>query len=55
MEEPPEGKTEVKEAPLSMLLPTCALIAATVFFGFFTSLTVGVAGDAAQLLLGGAR
>ncbi|MCZ6785912.1 MAG: monovalent cation/H+ antiporter subunit D family protein [Planctomycetota bacterium] len=53
--DPPEGKTEVKEAPLSMLVPTCVLIAGTVFFGLYTSLSVGVASDAAQLLLEGAR
>lgn len=47
-DEPPPGKPE--EAPLSMLLPTWALIVANVYFGIDTRLTVGVAERAAALL-----
>ena len=50
--EPPEGSKR-EEAPLSLLLPACALIAATVYFGFETSLTADVAKTAASQLLGG--
>jgi multicomponent Na+:H+ antiporter subunit D len=42
-----------EEAPLSMLVPTWVLIGATLYFGFHTDLTVGVARQAAQALLGG--
>jgi multicomponent Na+:H+ antiporter subunit D len=42
-----------REAPLSMLVPTWVLIAATVFFGLRTGPTAGVASDAARYLLGG--
>ena len=45
---------EVSEAPFSMLLPTWVLIGATVVFGVWTSLSVGVASAAARMLLGGA-
>ncbi|MCP4895526.1 MAG: monovalent cation/H+ antiporter subunit D family protein [bacterium] len=47
-----EGAPDVGEAPLGVLLPTWALIGATLFFGVFTSLSVGAAGDAARMLLG---
>lgn len=40
------------EVPLSMLLPTWALIIANLYFGIDTSLTVGVATQAAEWLLG---
>jgi multicomponent Na+:H+ antiporter subunit D len=43
---------EVKEAPLSMLIPAWLLIAASIYFGIDTSLTLGVAEDAARQLLG---
>ena len=43
--------SEAREAPRSMLIPTAALIAATLFFGVFTSLTAGIAGRAAEQLL----
>jgi len=46
---------EVKEAPLSLLVPTWALVLANIYFGFDTDLTVGVAGQAAQLLLTDSR
>jgi len=44
----------VGEAPWSLLLPTWVLIGSTVYFGIFTSLNVGVARRAAEMLLGGA-
>ena len=47
-----EDAPEVSEAPLSLLAPTWVLIGATVFFGVFTSLSVGVASAAARMLLG---
>ena len=49
---PPEDDREVREAPLSMLLPIWTLILANLYFGIDTSLTVGVARQAAALLLG---
>jgi multicomponent Na+:H+ antiporter subunit D len=42
---------ERDEAPLSMLVPTWILIGGTVYFGFNTTLTAGVAHTAAQFLL----
>jgi multicomponent Na+:H+ antiporter subunit D len=50
----PEGDAagEIAEAPLSMLIPTWVLIGASIYFGIHTSLTLGVAERAAQLLLG---
>jgi multicomponent Na+:H+ antiporter subunit D len=50
--EPPEGAPldGSEWAPLGQLLPTWTLIAATVFFGLNTELTVGVASRCAQLL-----
>jgi len=41
----------IREAPLSMLLPTWALILANLYFGIDSSLTTGAAGQAAQCLL----
>ncbi len=49
----PPKRSERSEAPLSLLLPTWALIVANVYFGLDTELTVGVARRAAQTLLGG--
>ncbi|MGB5306787.1 MAG: monovalent cation/H+ antiporter subunit D family protein, partial [Gammaproteobacteria bacterium] len=43
---------EAREAPLSLLLPTWALIITNLYFGIDTRLTVGVATQAAQWLLG---
>jgi multicomponent Na+:H+ antiporter subunit D len=55
--EPGAAETPItrSEAPVTMLLPTWLLIGATVFFGLFTSLSVGVASAAARMLLGGGR
>ena len=50
---PPPGEATRGEAPLSLLLPTWALVAANVYFGLDTSLTADVAGIAARELLGG--
>ncbi len=50
---PPPDHIEAKEAPLTMLVPTWVLIAASFYFGIDTSLTVGVAQGAAEFLLGG--
>ena len=51
-EAPPEGREEVDEVPLSMLVPMSALAAATVVFGINTEFTAGVARAAAEMLLG---
>ncbi len=51
--QPPAGADAVKEAPWSMLVPTWVLVGATIYFGVFTSVTVGVASRAARLLVEG--
>jgi multicomponent Na+:H+ antiporter subunit D len=51
--EPEEGAEPVRDAPLSMLIPTWILIGGTVYFGLHTSLTAGVAMKAAEQLLSG--
>jgi len=48
----PEGR-EVKEAPISLLVPMWLLVAANVYFGIDASLTTDVATRAAEALLGG--
>ena len=53
-QDPPEGADVVKEAPWSLLLPAWVLVGATLYFGIFTSVTVGVASKAAGMLVGGA-
>ncbi|MCG6948249.1 MAG: monovalent cation/H+ antiporter subunit D family protein [Acidobacteria bacterium] len=50
--QPPAEAPDVSEAPASLLVPTWVLVGATVFFGIFTSLSVGVASAAARMLLG---
>lgn len=52
--ERPEGAPDVKEAPLSLLLPTWVLAAANIYFGVQTDFTVSFAKGAAASLLGGA-
>ena len=52
-QEPEEGQVVVKEAPLSMLLPTWILIGANIYFGISTKITVTSAQQAANLLSGG--
>ena len=49
---PPEDGRDIREAPLSMLIPTWILAAACVYFGIDTSLTLGVAERAAGVLWG---
>lgn len=47
----PTQDVEVKEAPLSMLIPTWILMLAAVYFGFDTGLTVDVAHNAIEALI----
>jgi len=49
---PKEGAEPLREAPLGMLVPTCLLIGAAIWFGLSTSLTADVARQAAEKLLG---
>lgn len=49
-----EGAVEVREAPLSLLLPMWTLVLANLYFGINTELTVGVSQLAAASLFGGA-
>lgn len=53
--EPSVALGRAKEAPLSMLVPSWALVVACVYFGLHTSLSVGSASEAAQALLGAFR
>ncbi|RMF00038.1 MAG: monovalent cation/H+ antiporter subunit D family protein, partial [Alphaproteobacteria bacterium] len=46
---------KASEPPAGLLVPTLVLVAATVYFGIDTSLSVGVAQRAAELLLAGVR
>jgi multicomponent Na+:H+ antiporter subunit D len=48
----PDDAPEIDEAPTSLLMPIWVLVGATVFFGIFTSLSVGLASAAARMLLG---
>jgi len=48
---PPENAA-TGEAPLSMLIPTCVLIGAAIFFGLWSSLSSNMARAAAEMLLG---
>ncbi|MEH6627646.1 MAG: monovalent cation/H+ antiporter subunit D family protein [Motiliproteus sp.] len=50
---PETEQGHIHEAPLSMLLPLWVLVLANIYFGIDTQLTVGVAEQAAQSLLGG--
>ena len=50
--DPPEDLLDVKEAPLSLLIPTWILVLANVYFGFETSLSVSMAELAAHTLMG---
>jgi multicomponent Na+:H+ antiporter subunit D len=47
-----EPSGERQEAPLSMLVPAWLLVAACVYFGLDTSITIGAAADAARTLMG---
>jgi len=46
-----EPTSDAREAPLSLLVPTAVLVAATVYFGLFTSASADVAQRAAEVLL----
>ncbi len=52
--EPSEKAKQATEAPLSMLIPTYAMIGCTLLFGVWTTYSAGLAGRAAASLLGGA-
>ena len=49
--EPTEKVAQLREAPLSLLLPAFALVGAAIYFGLDTSVSVGRAQQAARLLL----
>ena len=51
--EPAACRENVREAPLSVLLPTLLLAAANIYFGLDTRLTVELTGNAAVLLMRG--
>jgi multicomponent Na+:H+ antiporter subunit D len=50
---PSHSARQAREAPAVLLIPTWTLILAGVYFGIHTSLTRGVAQDAAETLLRG--
>lgn len=50
---PREDQAQVREAPISLLLPVWLLVAGNLFFGIHTDLTLGLAGKATAALLGG--
>ncbi|MEP2270731.1 MAG: proton-conducting transporter membrane subunit, partial [Marinobacter sp.] len=54
LKDPIPGRT-VSEAPLSMLLPTWALVLANIYFGIDASLTTRIARVAAEGLVGAAQ
>ena len=51
--EPAADAAAVREAPLSMLIPVWALVIANLYFGVNTQVSVGVARQATDLLMGG--
>lgn len=54
--QPPTAKVlKLREAPLEMLIPAWLMIAACIYFGLDTTLTVGSAAQAAATLLQGVR
>jgi len=55
LHEPSPALSEARDPPLSMLIPIIAMAAATIWFGFDTDWTVGVASTTAKTLLGGLR
>jgi multicomponent Na+:H+ antiporter subunit D len=52
---PPADLPERREAPLSLLVPAWILVAATLYFGLETSVSVGASLQAAAMLLGIAK
>jgi multicomponent Na+:H+ antiporter subunit D len=53
--EPAKALSEVREAPLEMMVPIWILAFASIYFGIDTDLTAGLAGTAATTLLAGLR
>jgi multicomponent Na+:H+ antiporter subunit D len=53
--EPSPAVAAASDPPLSMLVPMVLLAAATIYFGFFTEWTAGVAGTVAKTLVGGLK
>lgn len=53
--EPSPDIADTRDPPLSMLLPMIVLAVATIYFGFFTEWSAGLARDAAAMLLGGLK
>ena len=47
-----DSPREIREAPISMLLPTWILIAANIYFGIFTDINIGISEIAAGWLKG---
>ena len=55
LREPAPALAKVSDPPLAMLLPVIALAAATIYFGFNTEWTAGIASTTVKGLLGGLR
>jgi multicomponent Na+:H+ antiporter subunit D len=53
--EPSGLAQKAKDPPLSMLMPILVLAAATIYFGFDTHASAGIATQAAHALLGGIK
>jgi multicomponent Na+:H+ antiporter subunit D len=53
--EPSALTQKAKDPPLSMLVPVLVLAVATIYFGFDTQASAGIASQAAHALLGGIR
>jgi multicomponent Na+:H+ antiporter subunit D len=48
----PDGATEIKEAPLSMLIPIWVMVGSNFYFGINTDFTISIATKAAKSLIG---
>jgi multicomponent Na+:H+ antiporter subunit D len=55
LREPTPAIAQASDPPLSMMLPLMAFAAATIYFGFDTEWTAGIAGTVAKTLLAGLR
>ena len=55
LREPSPQTAEVGDPPLTMLAPLVVLALATIYFGFDTEWTAGIAAKASASLLGGMR